>query len=266
MTIHLLDHRAKPGTIARSTIRSRAARLLAALGLKDRELSLVLCEDDEIKELNKAWRKKDKATDVLSFPQDDEQILGDVVLSIETAARQSADEDGWARAHARGGAPGHTWTPLDEATLLLIHGVLHLLGTRPPQERRGEVDARRGGALVRALDPARHGRSVGCGGHREEDQHQGQATRGDVEKRRGSHQEERGSEDDQRDKEKSRHDNKPTHDPKAITTKDTDINATENHYAKTTKPIATNITINLEFFIYTCSYKMRLAYDSHHGT
>jgi probable rRNA maturation factor len=128
MTIHLLDHRAEPGAIARNTIRSRAERLLTLLGLADRELSLVLCDDEEIQELNKSWRKKDKATDVLSFPQDDEQVLGDVVLSIETAIRQSTDADGWARAHALGDAPGRTWGPLDETTLLLIHGVLHLLG------------------------------------------------------------------------------------------------------------------------------------------
>jgi probable rRNA maturation factor len=128
MTIHLLDHRAEPGAIARNTIRSRAERLLVLLGLSDRELSLVLCDDAEIQELNKSWRKKDKATDVLSFPQDDEQVLGDVVLSIETAIRQSTDADGWARAHALGDAPGRAWGPLDETTLLLIHGVLHLLG------------------------------------------------------------------------------------------------------------------------------------------
>ena len=54
------------------------------------ELSIVLCSDPFIQSLNKQWRGKDKATDVLSFPQDDEDeiILGDLVISVPTATRQ----------------------------------------------------------------------------------------------------------------------------------------------------------------------------------
>lgn len=128
MSVHLIDHRGHERGIKASTIRSRAARILQALGLQERELSLVLCDDDEIHLLNRQWRKKDKPTDVLSFPQDGEEMLGDVVISIETAERQSRDEDGWARAHALRNAPGTSWGTLEETTLLLIHGVLHLLG------------------------------------------------------------------------------------------------------------------------------------------
>jgi hypothetical protein len=56
----------------------------------DTELSIVLCSDVFIQGLNKQWRDKDKATDVLSFPQegDSDVVLGDLVVSIPTAMRQ----------------------------------------------------------------------------------------------------------------------------------------------------------------------------------
>ena len=72
--------------------------------------------DSEIQELNRQYRKKDKPTDVLSFPLADElqpSLLGDVVISIETAARQAQ------RRH-------HSLR--EELQILLIHGILHLLG------------------------------------------------------------------------------------------------------------------------------------------
>jgi probable rRNA maturation factor len=125
MPVHLIDNQPTPLIRAR-TMRARAERLLSALSLEDSELSLLLTGDEEIHALNKSWRKKDAPTDVLSFPQDEEGLLGDVVISTETAARQAGDPGGWARDHA--GARGDSWSALDEATLLLIHGVLHLLG------------------------------------------------------------------------------------------------------------------------------------------
>jgi probable rRNA maturation factor len=124
MAVHLIDRQKKPAIVSASTIRRRAEKILEGLGKSDAELSLVLTDDEEIQSLNAQWRDKDKPTDVLSFPQD-EEVLGDVVISIETASTQAGDPDGWARAHAN--VEGD-WTILDETTLLLIHGVLHLLG------------------------------------------------------------------------------------------------------------------------------------------
>ena len=63
--------------------------------------------------LNAEWRGRDKPTDVLSFPLDDEVMLGDIVISVETAARQAATRSHSVRAEMR---------------VLLVHGVLHLLG------------------------------------------------------------------------------------------------------------------------------------------
>lgn len=79
----------------------------------DVEISLVLCDDAFIQNLNRDHRGKDKPTDVLSFPQDDPVVLGDVVISLDTAAKQ---------AQAAG------WSHMDEIVLLGLHAVLHLLG------------------------------------------------------------------------------------------------------------------------------------------
>jgi probable rRNA maturation factor len=77
------------------------------------ELSVVLADDDFIRGLNSGFRGIDKATDVLSFPQDDELILGDIVISLETAARRAEEEDMSLR---------------EETAFLFIHGLLHLKG------------------------------------------------------------------------------------------------------------------------------------------
>lgn len=103
-------------------IKARAERMLAALDLQGAELSILLTDDRTIWRLNREFRGKDRPTDVLAFAllegeqlaaEGDAQMLGDVVISLDTAARQ-ADERGWA--------------PLDEATHLLAHGLLHLVG------------------------------------------------------------------------------------------------------------------------------------------
>ena len=101
-------------------LRSRAAHALKEVGQSISELSLAILLDDEIAALNAEHRGKRSATDVLSFSllEGDHsghrgKLLGDVVIGIETAARQ-------ARAAHRG---------LDEEVArLLIHGILHLLG------------------------------------------------------------------------------------------------------------------------------------------
>lgn len=93
---------------------------MEALGLEHAELSIFLCDDESIRELNRRYRKKDKATDVLAFPMTedgsptvDAGMLGDVVISVPTAARQAAEND----------------RPIiQEVTFLLAHGLLHLLG------------------------------------------------------------------------------------------------------------------------------------------
>ena len=102
------------------TIKRRAVKLLCRLQLEHAELSVLLCTDEQITELNSEYRGIDRATDVLSFPLDDEEgapdgrrMLGDIVISVETARTQARR-----RQHPL----------LDELTFLLVHGLLHLLG------------------------------------------------------------------------------------------------------------------------------------------
>jgi probable rRNA maturation factor len=97
-----------------------ARAMLAAVDLSRAELSLVLTDDERIHELNRTYRHKDKPTDVLAFAQREGElgesagrILGDVVVSIPTARRQ-------AKARRR--------AVTAEVTMLIAHGLLHLLG------------------------------------------------------------------------------------------------------------------------------------------
>ena len=82
------------------------------------ELSIVLTDDAEQRELNREWRGIDKPTNVLSFPQIEPfgpvaGILGDIVLARETLEREALELD----------------KPLtDHFTHLVVHGFLHILG------------------------------------------------------------------------------------------------------------------------------------------
>lgn len=127
-------------------VRRRAERMLEALGMADAELSVLLCDDSVIRELNRDYRNKDRPTDVLAFAMREgeggtlhAQVLGDVVISLETARRQAE-------------RAGHTIS--EEVTMLLAHGLLHLLGydhRTAAEERRmkARTDALRAAALVR---------------------------------------------------------------------------------------------------------------------
>ncbi len=57
------------------------------------EISLLITDDETIRKYNKEYRNKDRATDVLSFPMEDDIILGDVAISFETAKRQSEEAE-----------------------------------------------------------------------------------------------------------------------------------------------------------------------------
>lgn len=99
-------------------LRRRARAFLRALKLSGCELSLALVGDVEIRALNRKWRRKDKATDVLSFPAGEwpgpgPRPLGDVVISLATARRAAR-------------ALGNRIE--DELSRYLAHGLLHLLG------------------------------------------------------------------------------------------------------------------------------------------
>lgn len=99
-------------------LRRRAKAFLKKLALTRCELSVALVEDRQIRALNRKWRHKDKATDVLSFPAGDfpgpgPKPLGDVVISLQTTRRAARSF-------------GHSVE--DELSRYLAHGLLHLLG------------------------------------------------------------------------------------------------------------------------------------------
>ena len=104
--------------IDKDKIIERADCVLKAMGENDAELSLVLVNDMYIRNLNWKYRNKDSTTDVLAFSMRDSKglsgvILGDVVISVETAKRE-------ARKRKKDFQ--------DELDLYFVHGILHLLG------------------------------------------------------------------------------------------------------------------------------------------
>jgi len=108
-TAALPDSRARARQAARAAARGAGLRP----GSAGAELSLVLADDASVRRLNRKWRKRDRATNVLSFPGGDPVMLGDVILAFETVRREAAEQ---------GKAIG------DHLSHLVVHGVLHLLG------------------------------------------------------------------------------------------------------------------------------------------
>lgn len=103
------------------------------MALTDSELSVTIVGDRTMRRLNREYRQKDAPTNVLSFPQSADgfpagvpRLLGDVVISVDTALRE-AEEEGVSLA--------------DRLGFLLLHGILHVAGY--DHERSGEAEARR---------------------------------------------------------------------------------------------------------------------------
>ena len=90
-----------------------ATSALNAIGKSESSATIAFVSDKRIRELNHQFRGIDKATDVLSFPAEEELNLGDVAVSVETAATQ-ARENGL--------------TLDQEIAQLILHGLLHLSG------------------------------------------------------------------------------------------------------------------------------------------
>ena len=126
--------------------------MLVAVQMADAELSILLTGDDQIQNLNRIYRKKNRPTDVLAFAQREGEhgehagrLLGDVVVSVPTTRRQ---------AEAAGRDLG------SELTMLLAHGLLHLLGwdhATPAEDRRMRRETER---LCAAADAAARRRPV----------------------------------------------------------------------------------------------------------
>jgi len=99
------------------------------------ELSIVLADDAFVRELNKSFRGKDKPTNVLSFPNDEEP-LGDVILAYDTVAREAEEQKKSFKHHA-----AH----------LIVHGILHLQGHDHEEEEAAEKMERKEARILRGL-------------------------------------------------------------------------------------------------------------------
>lgn len=108
-------------------LEKRAQKCFSLTGLKQQHITLKLCDDMEMRRLNKNYRGIDETTDVLSFnldfddPRTQETYLGDIIISIPRAALQAID---------------HDQSLEDEIAFLLIHGLLHLQGYDHTEEKQ----------------------------------------------------------------------------------------------------------------------------------
>jgi probable rRNA maturation factor len=114
--------------VARTVRAAARAALAAGAGPTRAELSVVLSDDARVHDLNRTYRRKDKPTNVLSFPAgatrpDGVALLGDVVLAFETCAAEAKAQGKTLRAHL---------------VHLVVHGVLHLLGHDHVRAREAE--------------------------------------------------------------------------------------------------------------------------------
>jgi probable rRNA maturation factor len=101
-------------------MRKLVENIFDVLGFQTQEVSITFASDRFVRRLNKKYRGFDRPTDVLAFAMREgewteiqPQLLGDVVISVDTAKKQALDL-------------GHSLNK--ELAILLIHGILHLVG------------------------------------------------------------------------------------------------------------------------------------------
>ena len=128
----LIDDRQKEYKIIKAKLRKRAQAILNALGSPEGELSILVVDDSEIKTLNKKYLNRSSPTNVIAFPMKEgefsdinPQLLGDVVISIETTGREALQSG---------------ISTEERFAQLLVHGILHLFGF---DHEKSEQDARK---------------------------------------------------------------------------------------------------------------------------
>jgi probable rRNA maturation factor len=122
----------KPIPLDLRELRKIAKRILNEAALPEAELSISFVDDGQIQELNRRYLGRDKPTNVLAFSMAEgafasvnPQLLGDVIVSVDTARRQSN----------RFGLNG-----MEMIILLMIHGILHLLGYEHEGTKKGAAE------------------------------------------------------------------------------------------------------------------------------
>jgi probable rRNA maturation factor len=132
---------------AKSVVRRAIAKAAAMLSTPTMELAIVLTDDSAIRLLNRAWRRVDAATNVLSFPTSraggEPLLIGDIVLAYETIAAEARTQRKPFAHHV-----AH----------LVVHGFLHLLGYDHMRNKDAETMERVERDILRRLaipDPYR---------------------------------------------------------------------------------------------------------------
>ncbi|MBW2676215.1 MAG: rRNA maturation RNase YbeY [Deltaproteobacteria bacterium] len=116
----LIDNRQETHPVMLEGLEKKAQAVLDALGCPEKELSILLVDDPQIAELNATYLQREGPTNVIAFPMQagefsgiSPDLLGDVVISLDTAGRESRVAG----------------IDMETRTIeLLVHGVLHLLG------------------------------------------------------------------------------------------------------------------------------------------
>ena len=129
---------------AKALLRRAIAAAAAIVSTSGGELAIVLTDDSAIRALNRQWRRKDTATNVLSFPSKEPgaalgtpRLLGDIVIAYETTEREARDEHkpfGHHLAH------------------LAVHGFLHLAGYEHEADDEADAMERLETAILARLD------------------------------------------------------------------------------------------------------------------
>jgi probable rRNA maturation factor len=125
-------------------LRRAIAEAASAVSTTAGELAIVLTDDSAIRALNRQWRGKDAATNVLSFPAAEPQpgapvLLGDIMIAYETAAREAAGENKLFMHHL---------------VHLAVHGFLHLVGYDHAAEKEANAMERLEIAILARLGVA----------------------------------------------------------------------------------------------------------------
>ena len=138
-----------PAGLARAVVNAALAESEVREKFPSGEISVALClaGDEEVRALNRDFRKRDAPTNVLAFPSGEPEFLGDLVLALGVAKAE-------ARAQGKGLA--------DHAAHLILHGFLHLAGFAHASAREAKVMERLETRILKGLriaDPYRVGKA-----------------------------------------------------------------------------------------------------------
>jgi probable rRNA maturation factor len=127
MTLSILDRVNYLRSEQKKNMKRKVLFILKTLNVSgNKELCVAFVDDEEMRKLNADYRNIKRTTDVLSFPQNgpDDSILGDVIISIDTAIRRSKLQN---------------LSIEHEIHKLMIHGILHLLGYDHKKKNEAKV-------------------------------------------------------------------------------------------------------------------------------